>query len=115
MGEKIDKRTKTNRDGFFQENKRTLLVALFLIVFGDIEFIQISNDLITFGTLLIYGVFIHTMHLSSRITFLFCLLLMMVLFVNFITSGTSVPTEKTAVWLVLFMAVGVFQQWRELR
>ncbi len=106
---------EAEKKGFFAENKRTLLVVLFLIVFWDIQFIAISYDLITFGILLSYILFIRLFHLRSKQTFLFCLSILLVLFINFITSGTSVATEKAAVWLVLFMVVGVFQQWRELR
>lgn len=111
---KPSKTLEIDRKNFFQENKRTLLTLLFFIVFGDILFIKLSYDILTFGVLIVYVILINILHLKSKLTFLFCLFLLAVMFVNFLSAGTSVPTEKAAVWLVLFMVVGVFQQWKEL-
>jgi hypothetical protein len=38
------------------------------------------------------------------------------MYINFLSSGPlgpSVKTEEIAVWLFLFMVVGIIQQWKE--
>lgn len=106
--EKIEKITS-----FLKENKKIVLVLFVVSIFVDIFFVKTSSDIVIFGTLLLYGIFIKMFQIKSRRTFLLCLALLVAMFINFIFTGTSIPTEKGAVWLVLFMALGIFQQWRE--
>ena len=68
----------------------------------------------TFSLVALYGVCVKIYRLKSRETFLLCLGLLGAMFVSFLTSGASIPTEKTAVWLVLFMVLGIYQQWRNI-
>ena len=98
---------------FLKENKRIILSLTIVAIFVDIFFIDKSSDVIIFSILLIYGVSVKMSKIKSRLTFLLCLALLGTMFVNYLSTGTSVATEKAAVWLVLFMAVGIFQQWRE--
>jgi hypothetical protein len=96
-----------------QENRKILLVFVVIAIFADIFFIKRSSDLVIFGILLLYGVFAKILQIKSKSTFLLCLGLLGAMFVNFLSSGASIPTEKAAVWLFLFMALGIIQQWRE--
>ena len=106
--EKIERVTS-----FLKENKKIVLVILVVLIFVDIFFVKTSLDIVIFGILLLYGIFIKMFQIKSRRTFLLCLALLAIMFINFLFTGTSVSTEKAAVWLVLFMALGIFQQWRE--
>ena len=98
---------------FLKENKKIALALLVVSIFIDIFFVKISSDIVIFSILLLYGIFIKMFQIKSRRTFLLCLALLFTMFINFLFTGTSVSTEKAAVWLVLFMALGIFQQWRE--
>lgn len=99
---------------FLKQNRRVVLVFLIGVIFIDTFFIKTVSDVMSFGVLLFYGICIKTYRLKSRETFLLCLGLLGAMFTSFLTSGTSVPTEKAAVWLVLFMALGIYQKWREI-
>lgn len=98
---------------FLKENKKIVLALLVVSIFVDIFFVKTSSDIVIFGILLLYGIFIKMFQIKSRRTFFLCLALLVAMFINFLFTGTSIPTEKAAVWLVLFMALGIFQQWRE--
>ncbi len=98
---------------FLEQNRRAVLVFLIGLIFVDSFFIKTSLDIVTFGVLLLYGICVKTYRLKARETFLLCLGLLGAMFVSFLTTGASIPTEKAAVWLVLFMVLGIYQQWRE--
>ncbi len=98
---------------FLSENKKIVLSLAIVAVFVDIFFINTNSDFVIFSILLIYAFFVKIFQIRSRLTFLLCLGLLGAMFINYIFTGTSVATEKAAVWLVLFMALGIFQQWRE--
>lgn len=98
---------------FLEENKKIVLALLTVFIFVDIFFVKTNSDIVIFGILLLYGIFIKIFQIKSRRTFLLCLALLVAMFINFLFTGTSVSTEKAAVWLILFMALGIFQQWRE--
>ncbi len=98
---------------FLKQNKKVILLFLIGTIFVDTFFIKMVSDVVTFGVLLLYCISAMLYRLKSKETFLLCLGLVAALFVSFLLSGTSVSTEKVAVWLVLFMAVGVYSQWRE--
>src|SRR3989344_2559533 len=96
---------------FLRENKKTLLTLFVVAVFADILFLNKSSDLIIFSILIIYAFFIKIFQLKSKLTFLFCLTFLIMMFFNYLFTGTSALTEKAAVWLILFLIVGVIQQW----
>ena len=96
-----------------KENRKTAVTFVLVFIFIDTFFIKASSDIVIFGILLLYGIFVKMFQITSRRTFLLCLGLLIAMFINFLSTGTSIPTEKAAVWLVLFMALGIFQQWRE--
>ena len=104
---------KQNAVAFLKRNKTVVLTVIFLGILADILLISGSSDARIFGILFFYIVSIHIYKLKSRLTFIVSLMLLGIMFVEFILSGPSANTEKAAVWLVLFMAVGIIQQWRE--
>lgn len=96
-----------------KQNRDVIFVVLLGIIFIDAFFIKIVSDGVTFGTLLLYGLYVKIFHTQSRLTFFICLGLVSVLVLSFIFSYASVPTEKLSVWLFLFLLVGIFQAWKE--
>lgn len=98
---------------FLKENKKTILTLLVTSVFLDIVFLSKSSDLIIFGILILYSVSMRIFSIKSRLTFIISLVLLAIMFLSYLFTGTSVPTEKAAVWLILFLVIGVIQQWRE--
>ena len=99
--------------GFFIQNNRTLLVVLVGMILVDSFFVTISSDVITFGVIILYGLFVRAGHVRSRETFLLCLGLFGTMMLSFVFSFASIPTEKLTVWLYLFFIVGIIQAWRE--
>lgn len=96
-----------------EKNKSSVLLLVFIGIISDIFFISKSSDLLIFSILALYIFSSLIYKLKSKIAYFTCLLLLSLLFVLFLLSGPSDKTEKTAVWLVLFMLVGIIQQWRE--
>ncbi len=96
-----------------KENERTALILLGTFIFADILFIKTSSDVVIFSILLIYMIFIKILKLSSKLTFLFCIGFLTVMSIDYFFNGASVSTEKAAVWLILFLTVGVVQEWKE--
>lgn len=98
---------------FFKNNKPVVLSVIFLGILADILFIRGNSDFRIFGILGLYVAASSFYKLKSRLTFLLGLVLLGVMFAEFIFTGTSESTEKAAVWLVFFLLVGIIQQWRE--
>lgn len=98
---------------FLQENKKTVLTLFFLGILEDVFFQLTSSDLLTFSALLLYIFFIKLYKLKSSFTFLLCLVLLLVVSIDYVFTSASVSTEKAAVWFVLVFIVGVVQQWKE--
>lgn len=98
---------------FLKENKKIALAILLITIFADIFFIETNSDIVIFSVLILYFFTTKVTQVKSRKTFLLCLALLCAMFISYLLNGTAVPTEKAAVWLVLFMALGIYQQWRE--
>lgn len=96
-----------------EKNKPIVLTLMALAVLADILYLPGSSDVKIFGLLVAYGVAVRFYEIESKVTFLWCLVLLGVMFVEFLFTGPSVVTEKAAVWLVLFLTFGILQQWRE--
>lgn len=97
-----------------KDNKKLALNFYYITLLADIFLLQKSHDAIIFGMLALYFFFIKVFKLENRWTFILCISLLIVMFISYIISSTSIPTEKAAVWLILFLGVGIIQQWREL-
>lgn len=98
---------------FLKENKKLIVSILILLISIDIFYAPESSDYVIFSILIFYGIFVKITKIKSNTTFLLCLGLLFAMFFNYLFTSTSVATEKAAVWLVLFLAVGIFQQWQE--
>lgn len=98
---------------FLRENKKTALTLLAVAIFSDIIFLNISSDWIIFSALILYLFFMKIFQIKSKLTFLFCLALLAIMFFSYIFTGASISTEKAAVWFVLFLIMGVIQQLKE--
>lgn len=108
---------KTLRSIFAYIKKNVVIVLsfLFLIILADTLYTPTSSDIKMFGILILYGVVSKFYGLTSRLTLGVCLSLFGIMFFQFLVSGPAVQTEKTAVWLILFWAFSMVQQWRELK
>lgn len=95
---------------FLRQNKSGALTATWLMLTADIFSGEIQSDLIIAGILGLYIFFIRILKLNSKVTFLFCFFIIGLLFIEFIFTGISEHTEKAAVWLFLFMAIGILQE-----
>jgi len=98
---------------FFRNNKPVVLPIIFLGILADILFIKGNSDLRIFGILGLYVAAAFLYKFKSRLTFLLALVLLGVMFAEFIFTGTSESTEKAAVWLFFFLLIGIIQQWKE--
>ena len=95
------------------QNKPVFLTIIVLAVLADILLIPQSSDIRIFLILGLYGISIMLYKLTGRYTFLFCLVLLGIMYIEFLFTGTSQATEKAAVWLYLFLAIGIVQKLRE--
>lgn len=96
------------------DNSRTVLLTLVLLsVLIDIFLLSSSTDFITFSILISYVSLARYCRLTSKFTFIFCILLLFTMYGGYVISGPSPITEKNAVWLVLFLLVGIIQKWKE--
>lgn len=100
---------------FVRKNKIIFLTILIFGIVDDILFLRESSDFIIFSILFFYGILVKIAQVKSKSTFLLCLVLLGIMFIDFIITGTSVSTEKAAVWFILFLGFGIIHQWRELR
>jgi len=98
---------------FLREKKKTVLSFFIAAIVVDTFFFKKSSDYFTFGILILYLFFLKIFQIKSKSTFLMCLALLIVMFIGYLFSKTSILTEKAAVWFVLFLIVGVIQQWKE--
>jgi hypothetical protein len=96
-----------------RKNKNTFLIIFFLIIAGDSMLSEKKSDIITFSLIGVYVAGIWLYKLKSKIAYILCLCLLIIMFVQYLFTGTSEQTEKTAVWLYLFLTIGVVQQFRE--
>ncbi len=106
------KRHKMIQD-FVKNNQIVFFILIIVAILIDSLFIKTTSDIVLFGTLLLYGIFANIIHMKSKATFLLCLGLLSVMFISFLLTKASVPTEKLTVWLYLLMILGILQQWRE--
>lgn len=98
----------------FLGNRRAVVLSfIFIAVIINSIFFESNSDTIFFGLLGFYIGVVFFYKLRSKLTFLFCLTLLIIMFIEYLVTGTSLRTEKTAVWFFLFMATGIVQQWKE--
>lgn len=96
-----------------KENKNAVLSLIIVFVFVDALFIGKRSDMEIFGVLAFYILSIKIFKLTSKFTFFLCMVLLVTMSISYLFTFTSVSTEKAAVWFVLFLMIGVLQQWKE--
>lgn len=110
---KFIRKTLQENSDFLYKVKPIALTVIFLAIIVDIFFIKKSSDFIIFGLLAFYIACIFVYNLKSKLTLLFCLVLLGIMFVLLLLTGGSSLTEKSAVWLYFFLLIGIIQQFRE--
>lgn len=98
---------------WLKDNKPVVLSVIFLGILADPVFITGNSDIRIFGILGLYIVAVFFYKLKSRLTFLFGLALLGIMYIEFLFTGTSPATEKAAVWIYLLLAIGIVQKLRE--
>lgn len=97
-------------------------VCLFilLLILGDVFLFTVSSDVRIFGVLILYAFFVKTLKLKSNAAFTLSLTLLILAYIQFLFSNPVIfatpgapYSEKTAVWVFLFLVVGIIQKWRE--
>lgn len=101
------------RLSFLSNNSAGVLTFIFIAIILNCIFIEGSSDIIFFGLISVYIGVVFFYKLSSKLTFLFCLALLIIMFTQYLVTGASLRTEKTAVWFFLFMVIGIIQQWKD--
>lgn len=94
-----------------------LLTVIFLSIISDILLVAARSDIIIFSILAMYVFSIVVFRIRSRLTFSFSLLLLFIMYAQYIIfiPDVSPGAEKAAVWLFFFLGIGMIQQWKELR
>lgn len=93
--------------------KPVVLTTVFLSMLADIFFIPENSDVIIFGILIVYIFCILFFKLKSWLIFEAGIIVLLLMFFSLIINGTSVPTEKAAVWLFFIILIGIIQQIKE--
>lgn len=93
--------------------KQVVLTIVVLTILGDTVFFKSQSDAVLFSVLAVYIGCIFFYKLSSAATFRLSLLVLSVMSAAFIATGTSVVTERAAVWLFFLMLTGILQQLKE--
>lgn len=95
-------------------NQTVFLASCTIAVIAEVSAFPYSTDARLFGGLLLYWWLSRIGKLASVRVFQLCLVLLAAMFVSYLAGGASTPTERLAVWFVLFFAFGIVQQWREI-
>lgn len=109
----INKSEFKSQISFLQKQKPAALTLLFSAIIVDTVLISSSSDFIIFGLLGLYVAGIKIYNLNSRTSLIFCFVLLAVMHISFLISGSSQRTEKAAVWLFFFFLISIVQQFRE--
>ncbi|MEK7577101.1 MAG: hypothetical protein AAB492_00600 [Patescibacteria group bacterium] len=99
---------------WIHENQLTFLAFVSILIVAEVFVFPISKDVRLFGGLFLYWFFARTGKLTSVRVFQVCFVLLVVMAISYLVSSASISTERFAVWLVLFMALGLIAQWREI-
>ncbi|MBI4064993.1 hypothetical protein HY409_01300 [Candidatus Gottesmanbacteria bacterium] len=105
---------------FARKNRVFYLTPILLLILGDVFLFKVSSDVRIFAVLFFFFYLIKRFTLHSSATFLFSLILFVLTYIQYIFTDPGafyvplVPSvERTAVWLYLFLVIGVIQKWRE--
>lgn len=116
------KEIKPVRLGQLTSLKILKVLPIIILVLGDALLFEKSSDWRTFPILLLYIFSIIRFKFKANATFFICLLLFVLIYIHYSFSSPKtyesqypvIPFgEKLAVWLYLFLVIGVVQKWRE--
>lgn len=100
--------------------KPRYILLIFALILGDVFFFPVSSDIRIFGILCLYAILIKLLKFKSKTTFGISLVLLFISYFFYVLSDPSVfakpvvpVAERFAVWLYLFLVIGVIQKWRE--
>lgn len=105
---------------YVSDNRLLYLLPILVLILVDVFFYTISSDIRIFGILIIFRYVVKRFKLTSTTTFLFALVLLLLTYLEYVFSDPAVYNqpvvpipEKLAVWLYLFLVIGVIQKWME--
>lgn len=84
------------------------------LICAEVYLFPKSADLRLFSGIALYWALSRVGRLSAIRVLQLCLILFSVLSVSFLFSGAEIQTERIAVWFILFLALGIITQWREI-
>jgi len=116
------KKIKLVKSGQLKSIKVLKFLPLILLILADVLFFEKSSDWRTFPILIFYIFLIIRFKVRANTTFFICLFLFFLIYIQYIFSSPAtfeiqypvVPFgEKIAVWLYLFLVIGVIQRWKK--
>lgn len=116
-GGEVKKHIKEKFNQIHQWLKEYPLIIFVVFISGflaDIFAVEFESDLRKALVLLIYWLYLRFSASKSQLTFMITLIILIGIAGSFLINGPSALTERMAVWLVLLLAFGIIQQWREL-
>lgn len=96
--------------GALKNNKPVAITVISLIIIEYVSLVETESDLITLEILGLYILVVYFYRLKSKVTFLFCFFILFLLGIEFVITGTSINTEKSALFLYFFLAIGILQE-----
>ncbi len=91
----------------------TLITFFFVGVTINVFFLQVSSDIFLFLLIAIWFLIAKLYHFNSAATFKVILLFVLALFVLFVLTPGQTSLERLTTLIYLFLAIGIFQQWKE--
>lgn len=96
-----------------KKNKNAVISIIFFAIIVDVVFFVKSNDAVIFLIVGIYILAIKQCKVRAQQTFSFCILMLIIMYIQLILTKTSENTEKSAVWLFIMIIIGISQKLRE--
>lgn len=98
----------------YKKNISVIIPVLFIAVILNILIDVAATDKMYFSVLILYILVNFFGRVKSSVTFVFLLVLLLIMSIRYLIAGPDLIAEKAAVWFVLFMAFGLYQKWREI-
>lgn len=95
--------------------KPSLVIIFFIGVLIDVFVFETGSDLRLFGLVFFWLILIKIYKLKSDITLKMTLVYLFILFLLFIFARSQPYTDRVATWIYMFLIIGVFQQFREIK
>lgn len=98
---------------FVRRHAQWFLYSFIVLILADVFMLQTYKDVQLFLGIALWYLSVRARAFRSKITFQVVIALLLLMFVSYQISGTSIKTERLAVWLYLLFWFGVIQQWFE--